>query len=286
VTNASQPAACVTVDLDAISVWQMLGWTGAQSISRGEFGATEGTARLLDAFRELEIPTTWFVPGVTAQHYPDAVLSVLDAGHEIASHGHRHLDFANLPVETATDDIRTATSVLEALTGRRPVGVRLTGSDIDGACLEIVADEGFLYDSSLCGGYRPRWARRRDTFDDDGRISFGERLDLVELPFDYSVTDFSHFEIHGGSGLPAAMPNPRQLEEVWRDELDDLAVRDPDGFLMIALHPQVIGRGSRMAMLERVIAHARELGFRFATAETLAREFRERDVACAGGAAG
>jgi peptidoglycan/xylan/chitin deacetylase (PgdA/CDA1 family) len=148
-----------------------------------------------------------------------------------------------------------------------------------------VADKGFLYDSSLCGGYRARWARRRDTFDDDGRIRFGEPLDLVELPFDYSVTDFSHFEIHGGSGLPAAMPNPRQLEAVWRDELDDLAVRDPDGFLMVAVHPQVIGRGSRMAMLERVIEHALEHGFRFATAETLAREFRAR-AAPAVGAAG
>ncbi|MEA2168630.1 MAG: peptidoglycan-N-acetylglucosamine deacetylase [Solirubrobacteraceae bacterium] len=283
-TDAPTPTVCLTVDLDALSVWQMLGATGALSVSRGEFGATVGTPRLLDSVRRFAVPTTWFIPGITAEHYPDAVLSVVDAGHEIASHGHRHLDFTRLSADEARDDIRRATEALQALTGVVPAGIRLTGSDVDGRCIEVVAEEGFAYDSSVCGGYHARWARARDVFDAEGGVQFGRPLDLVELPFDFSVTDFSHFEIHGGVGLPAAMPNPRQLEEVWCDELDDLAVRDPTGVLMIVVHPQVIGRGSRLAMLERVIEHALSNGFRFATAETLAAEFRDREAAKAGDA--
>jgi peptidoglycan/xylan/chitin deacetylase (PgdA/CDA1 family) len=165
--------------------------------------------------------------------------------------------------------------VLERVTGRTPVGVRLSGSDIDGRCLEVIAAQDFLYDSSLCGGYRATWARGQDTFNEDGSVTFGRALDLVELPFNYSLTDFSHFEVHAALGLPAALPNPRQLGEVWQDEIDDLASREPEGFVMIVVHPQVIGRGSRLAMLERIIEYALELGCRFATGEALAKEFRE-----------
>jgi peptidoglycan/xylan/chitin deacetylase (PgdA/CDA1 family) len=265
---------CLTVDYDAISLWLMLGSTGAQSISRGEFGVTDGTPRLLDAFDRLGITTSWFIPGSTAAQYPDSVAAVASAGHEIANHGYLHENFAALPIDEARSAILRANEVLERVTGKRPVGVRLPGSDLDGRCLELVCDERFLYDSSLCGGYRAYWARSCDTFDESQFLHHGEPLDLVELPFHYSITDFSHFEINAALGLPAAMPNPRQLEEVWRDELDDLVTREPDGFLMMVVHPQVIGRGSRMAMLERVIRYALDSGFRFVTAETLAREFR------------
>jgi peptidoglycan/xylan/chitin deacetylase (PgdA/CDA1 family) len=252
----------------------MFGSTGAQSLSRGEFGATTGVPRLLELFERLDIATTWFIPGISALQFPEAVASVAARGHEIGNHGHFHEDFAKLSPDEARSAILRANDALLHTTGKQPVGIRLSGSDVDGRCLEIIAEEGFLYDSSLGGGYRARWARARDTFDEDRILHYGTPLDLVELPFDYSVTDFSNFEISGSLRFPSAMPNPRQVEEVWVDELHYLAEHEPDGFLMVTIHPQVIGRGARMAMLERVIDNAQQLGFRFATAEAIAREFR------------
>ena len=88
--TAKKVNVCLTFDFDAISVW--IGNFHASSpsaISRGEFGVV-GARRLLDMLREWKIPSTWFVPGHTADTYPDAVAQIAAAGHEIGHHGYRH----------------------------------------------------------------------------------------------------------------------------------------------------------------------------------------------------
>jgi hypothetical protein len=42
------------------------------------------------------------------------------------------------------------------------------------------------------------------------------------------------------------------------------------GVLNVAMHPQVIGRGHRMLMLERFVAHCRSVGASFATCASVA----------------
>jgi peptidoglycan/xylan/chitin deacetylase (PgdA/CDA1 family) len=266
---------CVSVDYDAVSAWIAAGATGLRDLSRGEF-AVEATAHLLDIFSRYKIPTSWFIPGTTALQYPESVKTVAAAGHEIANHGLRHEDVAKLPPEEGRASLIRANDILEEITGQRPVGARLAGADLgDGTIIKTLAQEGFLYDSSLLGGYHAFWAPSPHTIDEEGLVRRGAALNLVELPFTWILTDFSQFEFHyGPPQYRALLPNARHVEEVWRDEIDDLVHRRPDGFLMLALHPQVIGRGSRLAMLERVIEHAMDKGCRFATAKQLAEEFR------------
>lgn len=269
--------ACMTVDYDALSIWLMMGATGARSVSRGEFAVTDGTPRLLEIFARYGLATTWFIPGITAAQYSDSVAEIAAAGHEIANHGHLHEDFGDISIDAAREAISRASDVLQQVTGERPAGARLPGNDLNGGCMELLVELGFSYDSSLFGGYTPHWARAEDHFDGDWILRKGADLDLVELPIgSYHMTDFSHFEINPALRLPAALPNPRQLEEIWIDELDDLAARQPTGFLMFALHPQVIGRGSRTAMLERVIEHALDTGYHFVTCNNLATKFRKQ----------
>ncbi len=43
----------------------------ARSLSRGEFGARVGAPRLLDLCDTFGIPSTWFVPGHTAETIAD-----------------------------------------------------------------------------------------------------------------------------------------------------------------------------------------------------------------------
>ncbi len=276
---SSGVTVCLTVDYDAVSVWRMHGAVGARGLSRGEFGVTEGAPRLLESLERHGVTATWFVPGITARQYPKSVAGVATAGHEIANHGYFHEDFAALSPDDARSAIRRGNETLAEITGQRPVGARLPGGDLDGVNLEILADEGFLYDSSLIGGYRPSWAHGGHTFDDEGMLQRGAPLRLVELPWSYLASDKAHFEInHSGPLFPTALANPRQLEEVWRDEIDDLIGRDPEGFMMLIVHPQVIGRGSRLAMLERIIEYAQSRSCRFATARTLAEEFRTQHL--------
>ncbi|TMC28231.1 MAG: hypothetical protein E6J32_09345 [Chloroflexi bacterium] len=271
---------CMSVDYDAVSTWIAAGQTGLRTLSRGEF-AELATPQLLAIFKRFGITTSWYVPGTTALQYPESVAAVGAAGHEIANHTLRHEDIGALPVDQMRDSLGRTNDILERITGQRAVGARLSGADLgDGTCLRIMAEMGFRYDSSLLGGYRPFWAPSPHTIDAEGLIQRGKPLDMVELPFIWILTDFSQFEFHyGPPQYRALLPNARQVEEVWKDEIDDLTTRDPGGFLMFALHPQVIGRGSRLAMLERVIEHALEKRCRFATAAAIAEEFRASEPA-------
>jgi peptidoglycan/xylan/chitin deacetylase (PgdA/CDA1 family) len=273
--NGYSTTICMSVDYDGVATWIAAGQTGLRTLSRGEFGAY-ATPQLLEIFKRYGITTSWYIPGNTARQYPESVVAVAAAGHEIANHTLRHEDIGALPVDEMRRSLQRTNEILEQVTGQRPTGARLSGADLgDGTVLKVMTEMGFAYDSSLLGGYRAHWAPSPHSIDGEGLIQRGGPLDLVELPFVWILTDFSQFEFHyGPPNYRALLLNARQVEEVWKDEIDDLIKRDPGGFLMFALHPQVIGRGSRLAMLERVIEYALERKCRFATAAVIADEFR------------
>src|SRR5262249_20115819 len=149
-TDDSEPRAtvCLTVDFDAVSIWMSWGARGARILSRGEFGALVGAPRLLEIFERSEIPTTWFIPGHTADTYPDICARVSDEGHEVGNHGYLHEAFDVLSADEAREVIRKANATLERVTGQRPRGMRVPAGDFDGELFEILVEEGFSYDSS------------------------------------------------------------------------------------------------------------------------------------------
>lgn len=268
---------CLSLDFDATSIWFMFGLTGARTLSRGEFGATTGAPRLLDLCDRLGIPSTWFIPGHTADNYPDITREVHRRGHELANHGYLHEDFGSLTIDESRSALRKANAALERVSGEQPRGVRLPGGDLDGAVFELLVEEGFTWDSSLIGEFWPHWCRSKDTIEgEDAAITRGRPLDLVELPITFVTSDFVHFELDFSKPeVPSRLRNPKDIEDIWRQQLDYLVEREPGGYLMLMLHPQVIGWGLRIAMLERFLVDcASRPGVRFATCGTLAAEFR------------
>ena len=81
---------CLTFDFDTVAYWIAQGQTTPTPISRGEFGVV-ASSRLVELFRRHSIATTWFVPGLTIDTYPDACRQIADTGHEIAHHGYDHV---------------------------------------------------------------------------------------------------------------------------------------------------------------------------------------------------
>ena len=63
-----QHLVCITLDFDTVSLWQAMGQVSPTPISRGEFGVV-AAQRLLDLFARRQIPTTWFVPGITIDSF-------------------------------------------------------------------------------------------------------------------------------------------------------------------------------------------------------------------------
>jgi len=259
------PTLCLTCDFDAVSVWLNWGCTGLRALGRGEFGAAVGAPRLLKLLQALGIEATWFVPGHTIDTFPSVATAVAEAGHELGHHGYLHEDFGALSRSEREEVLGRGSEAIERLTGRSPRGFRAPNGEVDAALFELLAAHGFGYDSSLFAEYQLAWCSDTD----------GARLDLVEIPMCLLQADFLYFElIVANPPLPAGLRNARDVEAIWRDQLD-YYLRDGEGVFMLSLHPQSIGFGSRMAMLERFLRHCADLpSVRFATCETLAAEFR------------
>ena len=270
-------SVCLSFDFDAISIW--VGPRGSRSpnlISRGEFGARVGAGRMLRLLADEGIPSTWFVPGHTIDTFPEVCREIVDAGHEVGYHGYCHeAPSSRRPFDEERDILLRSIECIERVSGRRPVGHRLPGGNLGERWTRLLLEHGIRYDSSMAPhDFAPTWHRLGDVPRADGPFEFGREVDLVILPFDWNMDDAPYFSYEPGSGRPG-LRSPAEVFEIWRDEFDYLHGRIGEGVYVLTMHPQTTGKGSRMLMLERLIAHIREHdGVAFRTMEDVAEEFR------------
>jgi peptidoglycan/xylan/chitin deacetylase (PgdA/CDA1 family) len=222
-------------------------------ISRGEFGAV-AVPRILDLCRRHGIRATWCTPGHTALAFPDLVKRIRDDGHEIAHHGWVHENPAALDEAGERRVLDKGFEALHEAAGVRPRGYRSPAWDMSPRSADLLVEYGFEWDSSFMGNdFEAYWLRKGDRWSTDGPYVFGEPTSLVELPVTWGLDDFPPFEfiLGGNTGLSQASA----VEENWRGDFDWAYANVPGGLYNLTLHPQVIGRGHRMLMLERLIEH-------------------------------
>jgi peptidoglycan/xylan/chitin deacetylase (PgdA/CDA1 family) len=275
-TAGPQATVLLCVGFDAMALWIARGARGARALSRGEFGGRVGAPRLLDILDHYSITSTWFIPGHTAETFPEVTRDVVSRGHEVANHGYLHEDFERLTFAEIQSVVDRGGAALERVTGVRPKGMRAPVGDFDGRLFAFLAEDGYEYDSSMWDGeYTLYWARGLDIVPDDGPVQFGSPVDLVEVPLSLMMQDFVYLEADLGSMGLNGRNTPRQVEEIWREQFDYMYEREPGGVLNVTIHPQTIGRGSRAAMLERFLEHCLSRpGVRFTTCAVAAGEFR------------
>ncbi len=278
--DAHRATVCLTFDFDAISLW--LGSFGATSpsmISRGEFGPV-GVQRILRLLARTGIPATFFVTGHTADTYPESVKAIAAAGHEIGHHGYLHENPAALQsAEEEAAILDRGLETLERVAGVRPFGYRSPSWDNSAHTVELLLARGFRYESSLMADdFSPYWCRTGDATDADGKYRFGAPVDLVEMPVSWVLDDFPHFEyVRVANRVYPGLSAPSKVEEIWRQEFDYMYREIDGGVFTLTMHPQVIGRGHRMLMLERLIDFfASHEAVRFTTLATAAESFRAR----------
>jgi polysaccharide deacetylase family protein (PEP-CTERM system associated) len=101
---------------------------------------------------------TFFVLGWLAEHCPQIVHAIADAGHEVASHGYWHDPVTRLDLEGFREDVRSSKHALEDLIGRAVIGYRAPNfSIVPGGewAFDVLLEEGYRYDSSLFPVRRP-----------------------------------------------------------------------------------------------------------------------------------
>ena len=260
---------CLSFDFDAMSPW-VRRTNNPSAISRGEFGAV-AVPRILDLLHEYDARATFFTPGHTALAYPALMERIVGSGHEVAHHGWVHENPEELSRDEEERVLVRGIEVLTDVCGTRPVGWRSPAWAMSPNSVELLLAHGFAYDSSLMGhDSSPYRVRLGDRWGPDEPYTFGSPCALVELPVYWGLDDFPQFEFVPGRWGGGASPSA--VFEIWRGDLDYAYERSPGGVVTLTMHPQSIGRGHRMLMLERLLAHLRAKGdVAFARMDDVAR---------------
>jgi peptidoglycan-N-acetylglucosamine deacetylase len=244
--DGGEVAISLTFDVDADA-----GLLGSSSdyadrvgnLSEVRYGITRGLPRLVDLLTRLDVPATFYVPGRTAEQYPDAIRSLIDGGHEVAHHGYMHRRVDEIDDRAQRDELERGIEAIQRCTGSAPTGYRAPGWALSATTLSLLGELGFVYDSSCMQDDRPY------LLDLPGRA-------LLELPVEWSLSDIPYFTCFGWSR--GRLGDPDAIRVAWMEEFESAFVERRH--VTYTMHPHVMGRGPRVARLARMIETMRARG--------------------------
>ncbi len=178
-------------------------WNGLQSRVEANTDAT------LALFAESGVRGTFFTLGWVADRYPQLIRRIVDAGHEIASHGWDHQRVFTMDAETFRADLARARKTIEDAGGRQVTGYRAPSFSIDQRtpwAHVVLAEEGYAYSSSVAPLKHDHYGWREAP-----RYAFRPLPDsaLIELPV--TVAEIGQRRLATGGGffrlLPSALTN-------------------------------------------------------------------------------
>jgi len=121
-----------------------------------EYGSRAGVWRILELFAARHLPLTAFAVGRALELNPAIGEALRAAGHEVAGHGYRWLDYRDIPEDEERRHIRLTCEIIERICGRRPVGW-YTGRVSQHTRRLLREDGGFLYSSDAYNDDLPYW---------------------------------------------------------------------------------------------------------------------------------
>jgi polysaccharide deacetylase family protein (PEP-CTERM system associated) len=119
---------------------------------RFESRVVRNTERSLELFAAKGVAATFFVLGWVAEREPGLIRRIVDAGHEIASHGYSHDRVHGFTRDAFRADLRRSRALIEDAAGTAVIGYRAPSFSIGKAnawALEVLAEEEYAYSSSV-----------------------------------------------------------------------------------------------------------------------------------------
>lgn len=250
------------------------------------FIIVKGVISLLDLFDQHAIKATFFVPAVVAENFPKIINEIAKRNHEIACHGLKHD-----PEETALNVnkqiwvIKTATEIINSVTGVKPVGYRAPLFRANKDCWKALQKNGYMYDSSLIGfpsirKYRACLQMHPFSFKIyNSSIRVNEGFHLLELPV--STNPILPFPLGGGwlriLGLKWAKIGVKMnfLSKTpvvfYIHPKDVVAVQTPGLFWY-----NYRNTANGLRMLDKIIEYAKSYEAEFLTAYELVRLYKNK----------
>ena len=279
------------IDVDAVAGW--LGSYGGEDspddISRGLFAGEVGAPRLLDLFDKYQLKTTWFIPGHSVETFPEQMKEVARRGHEIGMHGYSHENPIAMTREQETAVLDRSLELITELAGKRPTGYVAPWWEFSPVTNELLLERGIKYDHSLMhNDFHPYYVRVGDSWT---KIDYskhpdhwmkplvrGKETPLVEIPANWYLDDLPPMMFIKKSPNSHGFVNPRDIEQMWRDQFDWVYREHDYAVFTMTIHPDVSGRPQVLMMHERLIEHINSHeGVQWCTFDQIADDFIARN---------
>ena len=221
---------------EVVGMQPLKGVRNMQVESMYEYGTRVGFWRLMRLFAEREIKISVFAVGMALERHPEAAAALVEAGHEVVSHGWRWIDYQFVGEDEEREHIRLAIESLTKATGSRPLGW-YTGRLSPNTRRLVVEAGGFLYDSDAYNDDLPYW------------VLVSGKPHLV-IPYTLDNNDMKF-------GMPQGFNTGDDFFTYLRDAFDVLYAEGATApkMMSVGLHMRLAGRPGRFAALRRFLDH-------------------------------
>ena len=235
-------------------------------MSHQSYGPKVAVPRLLQILERQESGALLH-PRLYGRSYPDIVRQIVDGGHEVAHHGYLHEPMQGIDAATEARYIDRGLDGARKVAGVEPVGYRAPWWELNWHSPALLADRGFLYDSSLLDGDAPyRFAVAEG--DRPGHRGDPRRLDAGRLGT-VRVLSRSHRQRRDRE------PRPRS----WRCGLSRPRRTTRQGSCFVLTnHPFISGRPSKAVALEQLIERVKAMDGMWVTTMEEIAEHTNGDV--------
>ena len=201
-----------------------------------EYGSRAGVWRILDLFRQRQLPLTIFAVAMAAARNPNVIEAALADGHEIAAHGWRWINYHGVSIDEERAHMQKAVSILQDICGARPLGW-YTGRTSENTRQLVAEDGGFTYDADDYSDDLPFWSTQ-------------VKLPHLVVPYTLDTNDMRFATAQG-------FHNADQFARYLIDAFDVLYAEGATTpkMLSIGLHCRLIGRPARFAGLVKFLDH-------------------------------
>ncbi|MDX1376621.1 MAG: polysaccharide deacetylase family protein [Burkholderiales bacterium] len=201
-----------------------------------EYGSRAGAWRILELFRERGLPLTAFAVGRALELNPAIGKALAAAGHEIAGHGWRWIDYHHVPEAEERRHIRKTVETIERICGARPVGWYTGRVSLN--TRRLVREEGgFLYSS--------------DAYNDDLPYWLSGSPPLLAVPYTLVNNDVRYLLSHGfASGEDFFRMLADAFDLLWQEG------EARPKMMSVGLHARISGHPARAAALGRFLDYA------------------------------
>ncbi|XPV68569.1 MAG: allantoinase PuuE [Halarcobacter sp.] len=203
-----------------------------------EYGSRVGVWRILELFKDFDIPLTIFAVAMALQRNPKLAEYLALNNYDICSHGYRWINYQTIEESIERDHLYKSIEVLEKMIGTRPLGW-YTGRDSENTRKLVVQEGGFLYDS--------------DAYNDDLPYFAPEITTKEHLVIPYTMDNNDMRFVFGGFSYSD------QFYNYLKDSFDTLYLEGSKTpkMMSIGMHCRILGKPGRIMAMRRFLEYVK-----------------------------